>query len=108
MNENDKAVFKDWQKRHLPEEAIRDELKQMGVTAEEAETLLKQYFKKQVEARLTIGFVLMITGAFIGFLSCVFTIADPVPEWRNFFLYGLTSISVVVALAGCYLVFERP
>jgi len=45
-------------------------------------------------------------GAFLGFISCVATMTDLVPEWRAFFLYGVTFTGVCMVCWGMYLVFE--
>jgi hypothetical protein len=62
---------------------------------------------EKLKSRITIGWILMALGSFIGFLGCVLTILDFFPELRELFMYGLTSLGVSVAFYGCYLVFER-
>jgi hypothetical protein len=49
----------------------------------------------------------MGSGAFLGFLSCVLTLINPVPELYNLILYGLTSIAIIIIVLGLYLVFEE-
>lgn len=45
-------------------------------------------------------------GAFTGFISCVLSIINPVPELYNVFLFGLTSVAVLIVFAGLYFLFE--
>ncbi len=101
------CYFTAWKERKLCEEEIRKELFNKNYPVVKIDEIISLYHKKQLDARFTKGFVLMGTGAFIGFLSCLFAILDFAPAWRYFYLYGLTSISVIIAMAGCYLVFER-
>lgn len=61
----------------------------------------------QTKSRVANGWRLMALGGFIGFLGGVFTMLDFIPEMRDLFLYGLTSIGVTVAIYGTYLVLER-
>ena len=53
-----------------------------------------------------IGFICLGTGAFLGFISCVLTLTNPIPELFNIILYGLTSVAILIICAGLYLVFE--
>jgi hypothetical protein len=49
----------------------------------------------------------MALGGFVGFLACVSTMLDIIPGGREFTMYGLTSLGVLVAFYGCYLVFKK-
>jgi hypothetical protein len=62
---------------------------------------------KKFESRVANGWKLMALGSILGFIGCVLTILDIIPEWRDIWMYGLTSVGVSVAFFGCYLVFER-
>ncbi len=59
------------------------------------------------DARAAKGWKFMALGSFIGFLGCVSTMLDIIPDGRDFSMYGLTSLGVLVAFYGCYLVFEK-
>jgi hypothetical protein len=63
--------------------------------------------KKSFENRTSLGWKLMIVGSVIGFISCVITILDLAPDFRGLCLYGLTTLGVILAFTGCYLVMER-
>jgi hypothetical protein len=57
--------------------------------------------------RQTNGFICMGVGAFLGFISCMLTVINPVPALYYYILYGLTSISITIIFIGLYLVFEK-
>jgi len=40
-------------------------------------------------------------------MSCVITLANPVPSLYNFVLYGCTSIAIITIVIGLYLVIEN-
>jgi hypothetical protein len=48
----------------------------------------------------------MVIGAFTGFISCVLSLINPIPELYGIFLYGLTSLAIILALIGLYLLLE--
>ena len=52
------------------------------------------------------GFICLGIGAMTGFISCVLTLTNPVPELYNVILYGLTSVAVTIIFIGLYFVFE--
>jgi hypothetical protein len=52
------------------------------------------------------GILLMVIGAFTGFISCVLSLINPIPEFYGIFLYGLTSLAITLALIGLYLLLE--
>lgn len=59
------------------------------------------------DVRAAKGWKFMALGGFVGFLACVSTMLDIIPGGREFTMYGLTSLGVLVAFYGCYLVFEK-
>ena len=54
-----------------------------------------------------MGFVFMAVGAFLGFVSCVLSLINPIPELYNVILFGLISIAIIVIFIGMYCVFEK-
>lgn len=100
------GLFKKWTSGNFSEETIKEELAQNGLQDQEISEIVKQFKKKQNDGRQTIGFIITSIGAFFGFLSCVFTMLDLIPEMRGFMLYGLTSIGIVLIFIGLFLVFE--
>lgn len=57
--------------------------------------------------RTANGWKCMALGASIGFIGCVLTMLDIIPEARDLWMYGLTTIGVIIAFLGCYLVLEQ-
>ena len=103
---SDSPNFREWTLKGLTEEQILDELNKIGLDSSGALETLGLYRKFKNEKRQNTGFILSGLGAFIGFLSCVFTMLDLDPSLRGFMLYGLTSIGLVFIFAGLFLVFE--
>lgn len=62
--------------------------------------------KQDAAKRHAKGFKLTGLGAFLGFISCILSILNPIPEIYYFILYGLTSISILIAFLGLYFIFE--
>lgn len=101
------SFFEDWEIRGLDKEIIVKELKKSNFSDLEVEDILNKFEKFKDNKRIRKGFLLMGIGSFLGFLSCVFTMLDIMPDFRHFILYGLTTIGVSIAFIGCYLVFEK-
>lgn len=96
-------------------QAIQDKLSLEAVEAklfaeghdEVSIALLLREFKKLSNAkRQSKGFVLMAIGAFLGLMSCLLTIINPIPALYNVILFGMTSIAIGIAFVGMYFVFE--
>lgn len=62
-------------------------------------------FEKKRKRQLN-GFILMGLGAFLGFVSCLLTVTNPIPELYNVILYGLTTFAIIIIMWGLYFVFE--
>lgn len=75
-----------------------------NINTEDVEQLITEI---KLEKRTTLGLLLMAIGSFIGFISMLFTVLELIPDWRDFFMFGLTSIAIIIVVAGCYLVFEK-
>ena len=82
-------LFKKWTSGNFSEEKITEELLLKGFDTQQISDLLIQFKKERNDERQKIGFIITALGAFFGFLSCVFTMLDLIPEWRGFMLYGL-------------------
>lgn len=61
---------------------------------------------KKVDKRLNQGIKLLAIGAILGFLSCVMSIWNPIPAIYYIVLYGVTSVAILLILAGLYYIFE--
>ena len=100
-------LFKSWDlNKKYPDDMILD-LRNLGLSDTEIHSIYEQYNKLKLHERHQKGMIMMLLGGFIGFLSCVLTMLDLLPEIRSFTLYGLTSIGVFIAFIGAYFVFEK-
>ena len=100
------ATFEQWLSDKQKPEAVEAELQAKGFTSESIQANLKEYKRRAQNKRNFLGFMYMGIGAFIGFISCVLAILNLWPQWHNFFLFGVTSIGVLLVFKGLYLVFE--
>lgn len=102
----DEPVFQQLMNSNLSLMEIEKDLRDKGFSADAIVELMKELKKKRIAKRQSTGFIYMAIGAFMGFLSCVLTIANVFPQSTGFVLYGLTSIAVILVVAGLYLVFD--
>ena len=100
------STIQQWIAAKLEPTAIEKELFSKGFDAESIAAHLAAYKRARNAKRQSNGFIFMALGAFLGFISCVLTLINPVPELYNLILYGLTSISILVIFLGLYFVFE--
>ena len=100
------SAIQQWIALNLDIETIREELRSHGHDDETIETHVNEFRKAKYGKRQSIGFILMGLGAFLGFISCVLSITNPIPEWYYYILYGLTSIAIAIICVGMYFVFE--
>jgi hypothetical protein len=61
---------------------------------------------ERIQKRQTVAFILLAIGALLGFISCMFTIINPVPALYYWVLYGVTTVSVLIIFIGLYYLFE--
>jgi len=87
---------------------ILEELKNQQLSPEEITSVWENYSRYRIDHRNTMGWLWMGIGGFMGLVSCVLTMLEPMPAMRGVFMYGLTSVAVAIALYGCYLVMEKP
>ena len=104
---NDEVLFRTWQQRNVSKALVREELRNQGLSMDEITSMLEDYTRYRIARRNTMGWTLMGLGGLLGLVSCIFTMLDPMPVIRGFLMYGLTSLAVVLALYGCYLVMEK-
>ena len=100
------AVAQQWVTDKLNIEKVKEQLAALGYDEEAVSLHLKEYKKHRYGKRQFTGFVCLAAGAFLGFISCVLTLINPVPELYNWILYGLTSVAVVVIVLGLYYLLE--
>jgi hypothetical protein len=102
----DTALIRSWIEAKLSVEDVEAQLHESGFSKETITIYLRQYKKERYAGRRFKGFVCMGIGAFLGFVSCVLTLTNPIPELFNIILFGLTSIAILVICLGLYFVFE--
>jgi len=102
----DSTIIQQWVAAKLEPEAVEHELKSKGFDEAEIAAHLKAYRRLRNAKRQFTGFLCMGIGAFIGFLSCMLSVFNPIPELYNIILYGLTSIAILIICLGMYFVFE--
>lgn len=100
------ARLNQWNAEKLDPQMVRDHLSAQGMDAEAIEAHLAAYKKLRNERKQFRGFLLCGAGAFLGFLGCVLSMVNPIPELYGFFLYGLTSIAIFAICGGLYYLFE--
>lgn len=100
------ATIQQWISAKLEPHAVEKELFAKGFDTESIAAHLKEYKRILNSKRQTNGFICLAVGAFMGFISCVLTLANPVPELYNVILYGLTSLAILIIFAGLYFLFE--
>lgn len=98
--------YQQWSFHNWTEEQIAHDLSGKGFVEEKITEIIQHYKKKKQGERSSKGFVLILVGGFIGFLSCLFTLLGIFPEIHDFILVGLTTIGICIAVYGCYHIFE--
>jgi hypothetical protein len=108
MNNNalNPAMIQLWLNDNFSQKAVEESLISKGY----AHSLIDEYikeFKRLKDARKQItGFVLMGIGGFLGFIACVMAILNIVPDFQDFFLFGVTIVGISIVLYGMYLAFQ--
>ena len=102
----DPAKIQQWMEKHMDAKGIEEELRTLGFDQDSIESYIREFKKVKYAKRQINGFIYISFGALLGFISCVLTIVNPVPELHDVFLFGLTSISVIIVFIGLYYLFE--
>jgi protein-S-isoprenylcysteine O-methyltransferase Ste14 len=102
----DQSTLQQWVAAKIDPSAVEEKLKIMGLDTESIATQLKAYKRLCNAKKQFMGFVFMAVGAFLGFVSCVLSLVNPIPELYNVILFGLTSVAIIVIFIGMYCVFE--
>lgn len=99
-------MFQQWIADRLDIQKVKEKLVALGFDDEMVLQHLKEFKKLKYGKRQFAGFVYLASGAFLGFISCVLALINPVPELYNWILYGLTSVAVSLIILGLYYLFE--
>ncbi|TAH40935.1 MAG: hypothetical protein EYC69_09710 [Bacteroidetes bacterium] len=100
------AIVKKWIAENLDLTSIEHNLKSERFSDDVIVAYVKEYRKQKLGQKQGYGFIVISIGAVLGFVSCVLTLTNPFPELFHAILYGLTSIAVLLIMAGLYLIFE--
>jgi len=102
----DPSAVERWSMEGRGPEELRGILAAEGHDEESIRSVLDAVLKMQRGRRQWKGFASAGAGAMLGFISCVLSLVNPVPELYGVFLYGFTSVAMVLIVAGLYLVLE--
>ncbi len=102
----DNALLRQWHMSRLEPQAVEMELASKGLDRETILEHLEAYRKFKIEKKQFVGFFCMGLGAFLGFISCVLSLTNPIPELYNVILFGLTSVAILIIVVGMYFLFE--
>ncbi len=100
------AIVQKWIAENLDFSSIEKNLKSQGFNDEAIAAYLNEYKKRKAGQKQSMGFIVLSIGATLGFVSCILTLTNPIPELFHVILYGLTSVAVLLIILGLYLVFE--
>ncbi|MFM2358922.1 MAG: hypothetical protein RLY16_915 [Bacteroidota bacterium] len=102
----DAGTIEQWLVAKREPKAIEAELSDLGHDADSVAAHLKEFKRLKNAKRQFTGFILMAVGAFLGFISCVLSITNPIPGLFNVILYGLTMVAILIIVLGLYYVVE--
>lgn len=102
----DASAIQQWLSEKLDIDTIREQLRQKGLSEDEISSALQAFKKARYARRQFAGFIYLGAGAFLGFVSCVLTLVNPIPALYDYILYGLTSIAITLMIIGLYQLFE--
>jgi hypothetical protein len=100
------SIIQKFVTENLNIQKVEQNLQALGYDEKAINDYLTEFRKIKNAKRRFVGFIFLGVGAFLGFLSCVLTLINPVPELYNWILFGLTSISILVICLGLYNIFE--
>jgi hypothetical protein len=95
-----------WLAEKLDPQQLRQKLLSQGWEEEKIADHINAFKKAKYAKRQSAGFIYLGIGALLGFVSCVLTMVNPVPELYDAILYGLTSVAMIFLFAGLYFLFE--
>ena len=95
-----------WIVEKLDIQQVKEKLIALGCDEENLSTQLREFKKAKYGKAQTKGFVLLGVGALLGFISCVLALVNPVPELYYWFLYGITSVAIVILFIGLFFLVE--
>lgn len=85
---------------------IEAELLSKGMDANSISSYISEYKRLRNSQRHFTGFCCIGLGAFLGLISCILSIFNPVPELYHLILFGLTSVAILIIFYGLFCLFE--
>lgn len=101
-----RPLIQQWINEGLDADKIRQRLSALGLDEEAIAARLEEFKKQKHKKRLANGFILMATGSLLGFIGCVLAMLNFAPSLHGLFLFGFTSVAILIVLAGLYMVVE--
>ena len=105
-NTVDPALIQQFISENHDVKSISEKLVSLGWDEESVLKYIAAFKKAKNARRHTNGLIYLIIGGFLGFVSCVLAITNPLPEMHNYFLYGITSLAILFGFYGLYNIFE--
>ena len=102
----DRELLHEWIREGCTPDQVRERLSAAGHGEESIVSHLDAFSRLRNSGRRWKGFLCMSAGALTGFISCVLSLVNPIPELYWMYLYGLTSVAILLVMGGLYLVFE--
>lgn len=100
------STIEQWIAEKLDTQKLTDRLVASGYDEETIAENIQAFKKALYEKRQFTGFIFLGIGAFMGFISCITALVNPVPDLFYWFLYGLTSIALMLIFYGLYFLFN--
>jgi multidrug transporter EmrE-like cation transporter len=100
----DQFKIQQWIVENRSLEYVENALKEMDIDTFEA--YVEAFKKAKRSKRITTGFVIMVAGAFLGFIGFILTVTNIFPGMFYVTLFGFTTVSAVLVGWGLYLVLE--
>jgi hypothetical protein len=102
----DKMQLRQWIAEKKTIDQVKEHLLSSGYEETHIADHVKAFVKAKLEQRQFTGFIVLGIGAFLGFISCLLSLTNPIPELYYWILYGLTSVAILIICVGLYWVFE--
>lgn len=102
----DVSLIRKWMETRLTIAEVEKQLQQQNYAEENVAAYIKEYKKARYAGRRFNGFVCAGVGALLGFISCILSVFNPIPELFHVILFGLTSVAILIICLGLYFLFE--
>lgn len=102
----DMELIQQWMNEKLDVKSVEERIHKTISDKETMDAYIRIYKQLRNVKRQTRGFMFSGLGAFIGFAGGILSVLNPVPELFYFFLFGFTSLAVVLVILGLYFLFE--